>query len=408
MPFMDLFTQPGSPLSLLSAGAPPMGTTPRGIQPSPASGGVGGMLNLNGGTDQLPAMPFGPGSGGPGDIGARIQAAGANATPGFWNQLEGLVGQGSPAPSTSSISDLINSLLGKAPSIDDVFSSKPYEDAIAKLGTNKADASNSIGASYQQALARLATVTAAAKGDQAQFAASTAANGAQAQNAQQAFLQSIGANGQSGSALGAMLQGQAARMANDQADQQNTNARLASVQNNDLSGAQQDLALGQAGSLNQLNAQTAGAQSKIGQQEITDRSSAMKDLATMLASRQSQAGSLLNNAESFIDKNTTSVNSRSQVEQQLNDMAAQGDPTAKVVGSIIHGIPGQAYAAPDLASAMAILQDPKNGGLPKGVDANRVMQLLQGFYGNTTTKSSPPDMMDSLKQYLQALTGGGN
>lgn len=405
---MDLFSQPGSPLSLLSAGASPMGTTPRGLQPSPASGGVGGMLNLNGGTDQLPAMPFGQSSGSPGDIGAQIQAAGANATPAFWNQLEGMVGQGSAPPDASSISDLINHLLGTPPQLSDLFSSKPYENMISQLASNKASGQNDISASYAKALADLAATTADAQKGQTNYASQVAANTQQAQDSQQAFLQNMGIAGPAGTAMGNALSGQAAQMAQQAADQKNMAATINQVQNGDLAHTKQDVAQQQMAAMNYLSGQTAGAQGSVTRQEASDQSTAMKDLATMLASRQSQAGSLLNNAESFIDKNTTSANTRNEVEQQLNDMATQGDPTAKVVGSIIHGIPGQAYAAPDMASAMAILQDPKNGGLPKGVDANRVMQLLSGYYGNTTTKQTPPDMMDSLKQYLQALTGGGS
>lgn len=422
MGFMDLFSNPSSPLAILTAaaggGAPPMGTAPqlipqsvpRQLQLDPsADGQYGGItpmdLNLTQPQAGVPAAPWGSLTSG--GLAGEIQSAGQNASPDFWSQLHGIANSQASGPSTQSISDLINSLIGPAPTLDQVFNSQPYEDAISKLSSNKATAASGINDSYTKAIQQLASVAAQAKQDQAGFASQVQGNGAQAQQQQQAFLQSIGANGAPGSALGAMLQGQAARMATDQANQANTNSRLASVQNNDLSQANQDAALGQMGSINQLNAQTAGAQSKIGQQEVTDRGSAMKDLASMLTARQGQAKSLLDSATGFIDKNTTSVNSRNQVESQLNQMAGTGDPTATAMSSILHGIPGKKYAAPDLTSAMQILADPNNKFAESGVNMQAAQQMLADYYGNTTTKQQPDDITTALKQYLQTIAGIG-
>lgn len=431
MPFMDLFSQPGSPLAILNAagGMPQPGTreyynamaTGRGLPDSmpQGQGPVGGGANL------VTSPGLGPNVPGPNPLIDLLSnqnnyagyGRGYTFTPDQAPSVPGAAtntSAGVAAPSSQSISDLINSLLGKAPTIDQVFNSKPYEDAITKLASNKTDAAKGIGDSYTKALAQLAAVTASAKQDQGQFASQTQTNGQQAQAAQQAFLQSIGANGGEGSALGAMLQGQAARMATDQSNQANTNSRLASVQNNDLSQASQDAALGQMGALNQLNTQTAGAQSKIGTQEATDRASAMKELAAMMTARQSQAGSLLNNAQTFIGKNTTSTNSRTDVQNQLAQMQQSGDGgTPSAFNSIVYGGDpdgkgGYTVGAKNQAEAIQRLQAARGTLQQHGIDASALQNLIGAYYQNTTTQQAPPDIMSSLQEYLKALVGAGS
>jgi hypothetical protein len=435
MGFLDLFGAGGplsllqqgggaapTPATLLSAGGPnstPAGNTgpysPAGWLQAQAANPTSGAPNF--GTAAPPAQMGAAATAGvfpeqvagytlPGALGQQIQSAGAAATPSFWSALTQPGGpQASGGLDQSTIAGLINNLLGPAPSIDQLFSSTPYNNIIQQLQGNKSSAASGISDAYSKALADLATSTAQAKQSQSQYAQQVASSGQQAQANQAAFLQSMGINGASGSGLGNALTGQAAQMAQS-ANEQNTMANtINQVQNNDLSHASQDATLGQMGSLNYLNAQTAGAQSKIGSQESTDYSTAMKTLGSLLTARTSQQSKLMSGAESFLSK--TATNSTQAAQQQLAQMASAGDTqTPSAFNSIVYGgdpngSGGLTAGAKNEAEALQRLQTAAGTLSQHGVDANALRNLIQGYYEKQPVPAS--NTVQGLQAYLAGL-----
>lgn len=328
-------------------------------------------------------------------------------------------GSSSSVPGPS-LSDVLGSLLGSAPTMADFFDPSTYQSALASLASGQQNANSTINSAYDKAAASQKQID--------QIAAQNTANeqsllntdlGNASSQVNNFVNQANALAGGQGGQVQARMAGLQAQLAEQQAQEKMMNQQLGAITQYNTTQGESSLTSDRAQALAALASAIGSARGKINTQMASDQSKANSSYQNALAQYNTKAQNYIKSAEQAVAKNGPAggVNWGKSTLAAWMQKGASGDQNAKALASaaqnLIAPIPvgtSGSSRAPKYNEAMAgLVAHAQELGGTKSPMFGILANWLGNYYGvfkNTLSGSSGPSDQD-LANYLAQTYGLG-